>query len=64
MLSTPKLECCIMSGYPEFAAKHEDLLKEGRQFLNKPLTLADLARKVGEMLDNPPSAPAPATNPA
>jgi len=53
-----------MSGYPEFAAKHEDLLKEGRQFLNKPLTLADLARKVGAMLDNATSAPAPATNPA
>ena len=52
------------SGYPEFAAKHGDLLKEGRQFLNKPLTIADLARKVGEMLDNTPSAPAPATNPA
>jgi len=53
-----------MAGYPEFAAKHEDLLKEGRQFLNKPLTIADLARKVGEMLYNTPSAPAPATDPA
>jgi PAS domain S-box-containing protein len=57
----PEIKVLYMSGYPEFAAKHEDLLKQGRQFLNKPLTLADLARKVGEMLDNTPSAPVPTT---
>jgi len=44
----------IMEGrprYPEFAAKPEELLRHGRQFLQKPLTLADLTRKVGEMLE-------------
>lgn len=42
----PNVKVLYMSGYPEFAAKTQELLKDGRQFLQKPHTLTDLVKRV------------------
>ena len=47
----PDIKVLFMSGYPEFAAKQEELLKHGRRFLQKPHTIADLARAVRDALE-------------
>ncbi|MBZ5696329.1 MAG: PAS domain S-box protein [Acidobacteriia bacterium] len=47
----PRTKVLYMSGYPEYAAKSEELLKEGRKFLQKPYTTSDLARMVRKTLD-------------
>jgi len=40
-----------MSGYPEFAAGREELLRQGRRLLQKPYTLRNLAHAVRETLE-------------
>jgi len=50
----PKVKVLFMSGYPDFAAKNEELLKDGRRFLQKPYTIADLASAVRKTLDAEP----------
>ncbi|MGA3295424.1 MAG: PAS domain S-box protein [Candidatus Acidiferrales bacterium] len=57
----PDVKVVYMSGYSEFAAKHDDLLKQGWRLLQKPLTLNDLVRAVRESLEADP-VPEPATS--
>ena len=47
----PDVKVIYMSGYSDFAAGHDEILKEGRRFLKKPYKLNDLARAVREALD-------------
>jgi PAS domain S-box-containing protein len=47
----PDVKVLYMSGYPELAAKNEELTKAGRRFLQKPHTLTDLTRAVRETLE-------------
>jgi PAS domain S-box-containing protein len=47
----PKLKCMFMSGYTADVMLHRGTLKEGMQFLPKPFSRHDLARKVREVLD-------------
>jgi nitrogen-specific signal transduction histidine kinase/ActR/RegA family two-component response regulator len=48
----PDVKVIYMSGYSDFAAGHDEILKEGRRFLQKPYKLQDLARAVREALDS------------
>jgi two-component system, cell cycle sensor histidine kinase and response regulator CckA len=48
----PDVKVIYMSGYTDFAAGHDAILKEGRRFLQKPYKLHDLARAVREALDS------------
>jgi hypothetical protein len=47
----PAMQVMYMSGYPEDAIVHHDLLDPGTVFLPKPFTLETLVRKVRESLD-------------
>ena len=47
----PSLKVVYMSGYTDDAIVHHGVLDAGTQFLAKPFTSADLARKVREVLD-------------
>jgi FixJ family two-component response regulator len=50
----PALEDLYMSGYADDAIVHHGVLDAGTQFLAKPFTAADMARKVREVLDEDP----------
>ncbi|HOX24524.1 MAG TPA: PAS domain S-box protein [Candidatus Krumholzibacteria bacterium] len=47
----PQLPALYMSGYTSNVIAHHGILSEGTQFLQKPFSPADLARKVREVLD-------------
>jgi two-component system, cell cycle sensor histidine kinase and response regulator CckA len=47
----PGLKTLFISGYPANVIAREDVLEDGVQFLAKPFTRADLARKVREALN-------------
>lgn len=49
----PGLKCLFMSGYTANAIAHHGVLDQGVQFLQKPFSTDDLARKVREALDQP-----------
>jgi two-component system cell cycle sensor histidine kinase/response regulator CckA len=47
----PDLKILFTSGYTDDAITHHGVLEEGVEFLPKPYTLATLARKVRQLLD-------------
>ena len=49
----PGVKVLFMSGYTADVIAQRGVLDEGVQFLSKPFTRDDLARKVREMLDGP-----------
>jgi CheY-like chemotaxis protein len=49
----PDLKVLFTSGYTEDAIAHHGVLDEGVEFLPKPYSPANLARKVRELLDAP-----------
>ncbi len=52
----PKTRVIYMSGYTDSTIAHHGVLAEGIDFLQKPFTPGDLARKVREVLDRPRSS--------
>jgi two-component system, cell cycle sensor histidine kinase and response regulator CckA len=50
----PRLKVLYMSGYTDSAIVHHGVLEAGTNFLAKPFTAAELARKVHEVLANEP----------
>ncbi len=48
----PKLKCLFMSGYTGKAMDHQDLLKEGVNFIQKPFSKQELAARVRTVLDS------------
>jgi len=53
LAARPGLKCLFMSGYTANAIAHRGVLDEGVQFLSKPFSREDLARKVRGVLDAP-----------
>ena len=51
--SRPTLKCLFMSGYTADVIAHRGVLDEGVQFLSKPFSRDDLARKVRAVLERP-----------
>jgi YesN/AraC family two-component response regulator len=47
----PNIKVLYMSGYTENAIVHRGLLEEGMNYIQKPFTVGELMRKVGEVLD-------------
>jgi len=47
----PEIKVLYMSGYTDNAIIHHGVLEEGTNFIQKPFTLENLARKVREVLD-------------
>jgi DNA-binding response OmpR family regulator len=47
----PDIKVLFFSGYPADLIHKEGILDAGLNFLNKPLSLTDLLRKVREVLD-------------
>jgi two-component system, cell cycle sensor histidine kinase and response regulator CckA len=52
LTQTPKLKVLFMSGYTENIIAPHGVLEPGFQFVQKPFSLRDLARKVREALDS------------
>ena len=46
----PRLKTLFMSGYTSNAINSKNVLEDGVEFIQKPFTLADLGRKLGEIL--------------
>jgi len=49
----PDLKCIVMSGYAPETAVRGQLLKEEMPFIKKPFGVADLVRKIQEVMANP-----------
>jgi CheY-like chemotaxis protein len=49
----PKIRVLFASGYTQNVIANQGVLKEGIEFLAKPYSVAQLARRVGEMLETP-----------
>ena len=47
-----------MSGYTDDALVHDNVLRQGKPFLQKPFTASGLAHRVREVLDSRLGAPA------
>jgi DNA-binding NarL/FixJ family response regulator len=47
----PDLKVVVMSGYPDDVVERLGLPERPRNFIQKPLTARDLARRVREVLD-------------
>jgi CheY-like chemotaxis protein len=54
----PAIKVLYMSGYTDDTIVHHGVLDTGTQFLAKPFTATDLARKVREVLDGSMTSPA------
>ena len=52
LASRPNLKCLFMSGYTADVIVHHGVLEPGMHFIQKPVSLRDIAVKVREMLDN------------
>jgi len=50
--SHPETKALFMSGYTDYVAIRQGLIEEGSNFLQKPFTQADLARRVRDLLDS------------
>ena len=50
--SCPDIRCLFMSGYTANVIAHQGVLDEGVDFVQKPFSLRDLARKVREALES------------
>jgi two-component system, cell cycle sensor histidine kinase and response regulator CckA len=48
----PRIQTIFMSGYTANAIAHQGILDEGVNFIEKPFTLNDLGRKIGDILKN------------
>ena len=48
----PDLKVLYMSGYTEATIAHRGVLEEGTEFIQKPFSIEELARKVREVLDD------------
>jgi len=48
----PHIQTIFMSGYTANAIAHQGILDEGVNFIEKPFTLNDLGRKIGDILKN------------
>ena len=55
----PGARVLFVSGYSDEAVMRGGVIKSGAAFLQKPFSPASLARKVREVLDEPPSLPGP-----
>jgi len=53
----PAIQVVYMSGYTDNAIVHHGVLDAGTQFIGKPFTGAELARKVRAVLDGPSTGP-------
>jgi len=49
---TPGIKCLYMSGYTSDVIANHGVLHEGVNFIPKPFTVHDLARKVRETLES------------
>jgi DNA-binding NtrC family response regulator len=49
--SYPEMKVIYMSGYVEDVISHHGILKKGMEYIKKPFTINELARKVREVLD-------------
>ena len=47
----PKMKVLYMSGYVENVISHHGILEKAIEYIQKPFTVNDLARKVREVLD-------------
>ena len=52
IVKRPQLKCLFMSGYPADVIAHQGVLEEGVQFIQKPLSIHDLADKVRQVLSS------------
>jgi FixJ family two-component response regulator len=52
MATLPRLRVLYISGYTHDSAVQTRVLKEGESFLQKPFMLAELSRKLREVLDS------------
>jgi signal transduction histidine kinase/ligand-binding sensor domain-containing protein/CheY-like chemotaxis protein len=53
----PGIRVLYMSGYAASTIDEQDVVEPGTAFLRKPFTLADMLRKVRDVLDNSPGPP-------
>jgi YesN/AraC family two-component response regulator len=47
----PEMKVIYMSGYVEKFISHHGILEKGMEYIQKPFTVNELARKVREVLD-------------
>ncbi len=52
IVKRPQLKCTFMSGYPADVIAHQGMLEEGVQFIQKPLSIHDLADMVRQVLSS------------
>ena len=50
----PRIKVLYTSNYTNNAIVHHKILDPGTQFIPKPFSVADLTRKVREVLESPP----------
>jgi DNA-binding NtrC family response regulator len=48
----PQAKVLFMSGYPDFAVRHQEGLSENAEMLQKPFSLKSLASKARLLLDS------------
>jgi response regulator RpfG family c-di-GMP phosphodiesterase len=53
----PNVKRLFMSGYTADVIAHHSVIDEGMSFIQKPFSTKELAAKVREVLDSPPSTP-------
>jgi len=53
----PSLKILYMTGYSRNAVVHQGRLDDGVEFIQKPMTQADLSARVRQILDGSPGRP-------